>query len=205
MLGARTEATLKTIADELDASGGRVGYAVCDITKDDDCAALVAAALSRFGRVDALVNCAALDTVFGGLGAAGDFADWRGPFRGQNLGSLPMARAGPGALRLRGLAGHVRRQHLRLAADDTGCAGRLARQRRRRRVRQLTDAAPSAATGAADGLCRVEERADGGHAPLGAGGRAGWCAGERGDPELDVGSARRRLCQHDGQATGRRT
>src|SRR4051812_11179162 len=88
MMGARTEATLKTVADELDPTGTRVGYAVCDITKDGDCEGLVAAALSRFGRVDALVNCAALDTVFGGLGAAGDFAQWRATFDVNIFGSL---------------------------------------------------------------------------------------------------------------------
>jgi NAD(P)-dependent dehydrogenase (short-subunit alcohol dehydrogenase family) len=102
VLGARTESTLKSVADELDPSGGRVAYGVCDITNEADCDGLVELALSRFGRVDALVNCAALDTVFGGLGAAGDFSEWRATFEVNIFGSLQMTRAALDALRVNG-------------------------------------------------------------------------------------------------------
>jgi NAD(P)-dependent dehydrogenase (short-subunit alcohol dehydrogenase family) len=102
VLGARTESTLKAVADELDPSGERVAYAVCDVTKQTDCDGLVAVALARFGRVDALVNVASLDTVFGGLGAAGDFAEWHSTFGVNVFGSLQMTRAALDALRVNG-------------------------------------------------------------------------------------------------------
>jgi NAD(P)-dependent dehydrogenase (short-subunit alcohol dehydrogenase family) len=102
VLGARTESSLKAVADEVDPSGARVAYAVCDITNVADCEALVAASLSRFGRVDALVNCASLDTVFGGLGVAGDFAEWHATFGVNIFGSLQMTRATLDALRANG-------------------------------------------------------------------------------------------------------
>jgi NAD(P)-dependent dehydrogenase (short-subunit alcohol dehydrogenase family) len=79
-----------------------VAYAATDITDEAACGRLVETALERFGRVDALVNCAALDTVFGGLGAAGDFAEWRATFDVNIFGSLQMTRAALDALRRNG-------------------------------------------------------------------------------------------------------
>src|SRR5438067_8131915 len=102
VLGARTEATLKTVADELDSSGQRVAYVGTDITNEADCKRLAQTAVDRFGRVDALVNCAALDTVFGGLGTAGDFAEWRATFDVNIFGSLQMTRAALDELRKNG-------------------------------------------------------------------------------------------------------
>src|SRR5262249_39499101 len=66
-LGARTEANLEKAAAEIDPSGARVTWEVTDITDPGQCERLAAAAIDRFGRIDALVNCAALDAVFGGL------------------------------------------------------------------------------------------------------------------------------------------
>jgi NAD(P)-dependent dehydrogenase (short-subunit alcohol dehydrogenase family) len=93
VLGARTESTLESVANEVDATGARVAYAVTDVTREEDCARLVDTAVSRFGGVDALVNCAALDTLFGGLESAGDFSDWRATFDVNLFGSLQMTRA----------------------------------------------------------------------------------------------------------------
>ena len=93
VLGARTPATLESVAAEVDASNERVAHAVCDITDPAACARLVDTAVRRFGRVDALVNCAALDAVFGGLEAAGDFSEWRAAFEVNVLGSMQMTRA----------------------------------------------------------------------------------------------------------------
>ena len=56
VLAARTESRLKEVAAEVAALGRRAVIAVTDITDDDLAAALPAAALSEFGRVDALVN-----------------------------------------------------------------------------------------------------------------------------------------------------
>lgn len=93
VLGARTEATLDSVAAEVDPTGGRVAHAVTDITDGAACARLVEVATARFGGVDALVNCAALDAVFGGLAAAGDFSEWRTAFEVNVIGSLQMTRA----------------------------------------------------------------------------------------------------------------
>lgn len=102
VLGARTEAMLKSVADEVDPTGARVAYEVTDITDEGDCRRLVETATARFGRVDALVNCAALDTVFGGLDTAGDFSQWQATFDVNLFGTLQMTRAALPALREHG-------------------------------------------------------------------------------------------------------
>ena len=61
VIGARTEANLKAAADAIDPSGERVAWRVTDITRPEDCDALADLAVSRFGGLDSLCNCAALD------------------------------------------------------------------------------------------------------------------------------------------------
>jgi NAD(P)-dependent dehydrogenase (short-subunit alcohol dehydrogenase family) len=102
VLGARTEASLASVAADVEAAGGAVAWRRTDITSDDDCRALVALAMERFGGVDALINCAALDNLFGGLEAAGDFALWRQTFDVNLYGSFTMTRAALAPLRVRG-------------------------------------------------------------------------------------------------------
>ena len=92
MMGARTEANLRAAADEIDPSGKVVGYEVTDITVPDQAQRLVDSAAEKYGKVDALVNCAALDTVFGGVQEA-DFDEWRKVFDTNIIGSLQMTRA----------------------------------------------------------------------------------------------------------------
>jgi NAD(P)-dependent dehydrogenase (short-subunit alcohol dehydrogenase family) len=92
MMGARTEANLKSAADEIDPSGTKVGYEVTDITVADQAQRLADAAAEKFGKVDALVNCAALDAVFGGVQEA-DFDEWRKVFDTNIIGSLQVTRA----------------------------------------------------------------------------------------------------------------
>ena len=67
MLAARTESNLKKVAEEVAPDGERIAWKTADVTDAAACDALFDAAIDRFGRVDALVNVAALDTVFGGL------------------------------------------------------------------------------------------------------------------------------------------
>src|SRR5689334_11321641 len=74
-IGARSADRLAEAATQLDPSGERVVHQVTDITRSGDPEALVDAAVARFGRVDGLVNCAALDSVLGGL-ADTSFDDW---------------------------------------------------------------------------------------------------------------------------------
>jgi NAD(P)-dependent dehydrogenase (short-subunit alcohol dehydrogenase family) len=88
---ARTEASLAATAHELDPSGERIAARPTDITDPDACAALVDLALARFGRVDALVQVAAFEMVFGGLHQT-DLADWRTAFETNVLGALTVLR-----------------------------------------------------------------------------------------------------------------
>jgi len=92
MMGARREENLKAAADEIDPSGERVAWQRTDITDPDQSKGLVAAAVERFGRLDAVVNCAALDTVFGGLEGA-DFDEWRRTFDTNVMGTLRVCEA----------------------------------------------------------------------------------------------------------------
>jgi NAD(P)-dependent dehydrogenase (short-subunit alcohol dehydrogenase family) len=92
VLAARTESVLAQTAEELDPSGKRIAYRRADITKPEDCEALAAVAVERFGAVDAMVQVAAYENVFGGL-YDGDFEKWRRAFDTNVLGSLTLIRA----------------------------------------------------------------------------------------------------------------
>jgi len=91
-LGARTQANLEKAAAEIDPSGARVAWEVTDITDPEQCARLAATAIDRFGPIDALVNCAALDAVFGGLEEA-DWDSWRQALEINLFGTLQMTQA----------------------------------------------------------------------------------------------------------------
>ncbi len=55
-LSARTEAELASTAKEIEALGGQAAFVTADLTREQDCEKLVAAANAKFGRVDILVN-----------------------------------------------------------------------------------------------------------------------------------------------------
>jgi len=55
-LTARTETQLAAVAGEITRAGGRAGFLVADLANQDDCARVVTAARSKFGRIDILVN-----------------------------------------------------------------------------------------------------------------------------------------------------
>ncbi|MFI6856019.1 SDR family oxidoreductase [Streptomyces sp. NPDC050416] len=92
VLGARTEANLAKTAAELDPDGSRTAYRATDITDEAQCEALAGLARERFGRIDAVVHVAALDSCFGGLEDA-DFEAWRSVLDVNLLGTLRMTRA----------------------------------------------------------------------------------------------------------------
>jgi NAD(P)-dependent dehydrogenase (short-subunit alcohol dehydrogenase family) len=96
VMAARTEATLDALAKELDPGGGRLIACPSDITDAEACGALVAAATERYGSVDALVQVAAFEYVFGGLHDT-DLDTWRQAFDTNVLGTMtvlrPVARA----------------------------------------------------------------------------------------------------------------
>ncbi|MHB1518447.1 MAG: SDR family oxidoreductase [Acidimicrobiales bacterium] len=91
VLAARTAGTLESTADELDPGGERVAVSVTDITDDDSCESLVELARVRFGGVDALIQVAAYENVWGGLFDLRMDA-WRKAFETNVLGTLTILR-----------------------------------------------------------------------------------------------------------------
>lgn len=91
VVAARTESTLAEVAEELDPTGERVVARVTDITDAESCAALVATAQDRFGSVDALVQVAAYENVWGGLYDL-TFESWRKAFHTNVIGALTVIR-----------------------------------------------------------------------------------------------------------------
>lgn len=63
VLGARCEAELSDVAQEIAAGGGEVAYRAIDVTKRDELEAFVALACERFGRLDVLVNNAGIGPI----------------------------------------------------------------------------------------------------------------------------------------------
>jgi len=91
VLAARTRDTLEKTAAELDPGGGQATFQVTDITDPESCEALVQVALDRFGSVDALVQVAAYENVWGGLYDL-KFDAWRKAFETNVLGALTVIR-----------------------------------------------------------------------------------------------------------------
>jgi NAD(P)-dependent dehydrogenase (short-subunit alcohol dehydrogenase family) len=97
VLGARRAANLEAAAAEIDPDGKTVAWKATDICDEAQCQGLVAEAVARFGRVDGLVNVAAMDSVMGGLD--GDVAQWRQTLETNVVGTLQMVRAAAPALK----------------------------------------------------------------------------------------------------------
>jgi NAD(P)-dependent dehydrogenase (short-subunit alcohol dehydrogenase family) len=106
VLGARTEENLAKAAAEIEAGcagqgAGRVAWRSTDIAEPEACDRLAELAVERFGRIDAVVHVAAMDTYFGGLADA-DFAAWRRVLDVNLIGTLQLTRSCLPALRERG-------------------------------------------------------------------------------------------------------
>jgi NAD(P)-dependent dehydrogenase (short-subunit alcohol dehydrogenase family) len=101
VLGARREKKLAAAAAALDASGENVAYRATDITDADQCQALVDLAVERFGGVDALVQVAALDALFGTLQST-SAEDWMKSMQTNVLGNMLIAHAVVPQLKTRG-------------------------------------------------------------------------------------------------------
>jgi len=65
VLGARRADRLRSLAEELNASGGRALAVVTDVTRLDQVKALVDAAVQTFGRIDVMINNAGLRGIRG--------------------------------------------------------------------------------------------------------------------------------------------
>jgi NAD(P)-dependent dehydrogenase (short-subunit alcohol dehydrogenase family) len=97
VLGDLDGAELTRLRAELDPSGRRTLAVETDITDPSACERLAAAAVDGFGRVDAVVNVAAIDRPFGGL-LDGDLQDISRITEVNLLGSLQLTRAAVPAL-----------------------------------------------------------------------------------------------------------
>jgi NAD(P)-dependent dehydrogenase (short-subunit alcohol dehydrogenase family) len=101
VLAARTGDKLTAIAEELDPSGERVATHVTDITDAASCASLADLAQSRFGSVDALIQVAAYENVWGGLYDL-KFEAWRKAFETNVIGALTVIRPVAAAMKASG-------------------------------------------------------------------------------------------------------
>lgn len=101
VVAARSGEKLEAIARDLDPDGKRIAARPTDILDFASCEALVAEAVERFGGIDAVVNVAALDTLFGTLESTPD-DDWKRAFETNVIGTLHVVRAAVPRLRERG-------------------------------------------------------------------------------------------------------
>jgi NAD(P)-dependent dehydrogenase (short-subunit alcohol dehydrogenase family) len=104
VLGARTPATLATVAANVDSSDEHVAWLATDIRVASQCARLAELCIERFGRLDAVVTCAvAGDALVGGIADA-DFDEWRGLFEVNLFGAMQMTSE---AVKLMGEQGSI--------------------------------------------------------------------------------------------------
>jgi len=101
VIGSRREKKLAAAAAELDPTGERVAYRATDITVAEQCDALMQTAVDRFGGVDALVQVAAFDAIFGTLQTT-SAEDWMKSMQANVVGNMQIARAAVPHLRGRG-------------------------------------------------------------------------------------------------------
>ena len=92
VLAARTESFLKEVAAEVEAMGRRAVVVPTDITSAEQCAALAAAAVDAYGRVDCLVNSAFRPDVFRTFEEV-DLKVWRKIFEVNVFGTLQLTQA----------------------------------------------------------------------------------------------------------------
>lgn len=97
---ARSAAAAERVAEACRALGAGVAVCQADVSKDDDCRRLVAAATDSFGRLDGLVNNAGTTKFVDHRNLAGlDGDDFFGIYAVNVLGPFQMCRAAEAALR----------------------------------------------------------------------------------------------------------
>ncbi len=101
VLAARSRDTLESIAKELDSTGERVHTVPTDITDPAQCRNLADEAAKRFGGIDAVVQVAARDRVFGGL-AEVTREEWMAAYELGVVGSAELTKAAAPSMRQRG-------------------------------------------------------------------------------------------------------
>lgn len=63
VMGARDKAKLSTVAESINANGGKAIFAATDVRNRDDLETLVAIAVERGGQLDILINCAGIGPI----------------------------------------------------------------------------------------------------------------------------------------------
>jgi NAD(P)-dependent dehydrogenase (short-subunit alcohol dehydrogenase family) len=91
VLGDRLD-HVEALRAELDPGGTRSAAVIGDISDPASCERLVQTAANQFGRLDAVVNVAAIDNVFGGL-MSGSLDDWDLAARVNVKGTLQLTKA----------------------------------------------------------------------------------------------------------------
>jgi NAD(P)-dependent dehydrogenase (short-subunit alcohol dehydrogenase family) len=92
VIGARNLERLQVVAAELDPAGHHVVACRLDIGDAETCAAICAAAVDRFGQLDAVVNVAAVDFLPGAL-LDSDLEGWRQGHETNVIGTIQLLRA----------------------------------------------------------------------------------------------------------------
>jgi len=101
VIAARNAAKLDALAQQLDPSGQRVAPHAFDITDAEACAGIARFAEERFGGVDALIQVAAFDAVFGNLETT-TADDWRKVMEVNVIGTTQLCRCVVPGLKKRG-------------------------------------------------------------------------------------------------------
>lgn len=100
---SRSQPEAQATADEIQSAGGRAICLRADVSRDDDCRQLIAAAETAFGRLDVLVNCAGATEFipFGDLEAVTTEL-WDRLFRVNVTGAFQCSRAASAVMRRTG-------------------------------------------------------------------------------------------------------
>ncbi len=101
VIGARNESRLQATAKELDPSGEHIAHRATDIGDVAACEALMELAAERFGGVDAVVQVAAMDALFGTLQSTST-EDWQTSMNVNVIGTLQLVRAAVPHMQKRG-------------------------------------------------------------------------------------------------------
>ena len=103
VLAARGLERLQQVADQCRAHGARVHAVTADISRDEDCCALIDRALGEFGEIDVLVNNAGI-SMHARFDDISDFSTFERLWRVNCLGTVQCTRyAYPSLKRTRGL------------------------------------------------------------------------------------------------------
>lgn len=101
VLAARTKTSLEAVAESISPSGDRVHIVPTDITIEKDCERLAGEACERFGGIDAVVQVAARDRIFGGL-AEVTREEWMEAYELGVVGSAQLVKAAHPFMKKRG-------------------------------------------------------------------------------------------------------